>query len=456
LPSVNHKILEGAPLQEVLELVCQKTVEAFDLALAWVGEKMEDGSVALIASSGPGQEYLSALRKIGVRWDDSLLGNGPTGTAIRTGEVQHGHTDDASFSLWAKAATEQGIESFITLPLSLRGKIYGAFVLYSTQETQFESPTFRKRIATLTDKILLSMEMATEQEQVTLLSTAVSSASNAVMITDPGGRIEWVNPAFVMLSGYSSAELIGHTPSILKSGKQDAAYYQHLWQVILAGKVWSSDTTERRKDGTLYTVQQTITPILAENGKVTHFVAIHEDVTAKLETQAQIQYIASHDNLTGLPNRALFFDRLGQLLTLSKRNKTGLALMFIDLDGFKQVNDKLGHHAGDLLLKGVAERLLTCVRESDTVARLGGDEFTVILFDISDRESIVHIADKILGAMSRPFEIEGQIAAIGASIGISTADPEQQVNENQFIERADSAMYEAKQGGRNCYRFAIV
>jgi len=456
LPAVNHLILEGAPLQEVLDMICKKTAEAFGLALAWAGKKMEDGSIKPLAGAGPAQTYFSALKGIGVRWDDTPQGRGPAGSAIRLGEPQYRRTDDARFSPWSKAATEQGIKASFAVPLILRGNIYGVFCLYSLNKTQFESPIFRKRISALADKIRLAVEMAAEQEQITLLSTALSSAGNAVMITDPRGRIEWVNTAFVMLSGYSSAELIGATPSILKSGKQDAAYYQQLWSVIQAGNVWSTDTTEKRKDGVLYTVQQTITPIMAENGEITHFVSIHEDVTTKLETQARIQHTATHDGLTGLPNRGLFFDRLGQLFSLAKRNQTSLALMFIDLDGFKSVNDKLGHHIGDLLLKGVAERLQACMRDSDTVARMGGDEFTIILFDISGRDNIERFADKVLSELSRPFNLEGHNVAIGSSIGIATTTPttDKQVNEDMFIERADAAMYEAKRAGKNGYRFA--
>ncbi len=456
LPTVTHKILRGAPLQEVLNLVCSKTVEGFGIPLAWAGKKMKDGSISVLAASGPELSYMSAIQGIGVRWDDSPFGSGVAGLAIRTGEIQHMHANDPHFSPWVKEITKHGIRSSLAVPLILRDKVYGAFILYSRQDAQFDSPAFLKRIGILRDNICLSMEMATDQEQITLLSTAVFSASNAVMITDPKGRIVWVNPAFVMQSGYASTELIGRTPSILNSGKYDAAYYRHMWQTIMDGKVWSGDTTNKRKDGTLYTVQQTITPILDENGKITHFVSVHEDVTAKLETQAHIEYIASHDALTGLPNRALFFDRLGQLCNLSKRNQTNLAVLFIDLDGFKLVNDKLGHPAGDLLLKSVAGRLQACVRGSDTVARLGGDEFTIILFDISGREIIVHLAEKILSEMSRPFDLDGQSAAIGASIGIATAitAPEGNICDDRLVERADAAMYEAKHAGKNCYRFA--
>jgi diguanylate cyclase (GGDEF)-like protein/PAS domain S-box-containing protein len=454
LPAVNHKILEGVPFQDVLDLICETTVEAFDLALVWAGKKMEDGSIAHLAASGPAQGYLSALKQIGVRWDDTPLGRGPAGSAIRTAAMQYSPVGDVTFSPWARAAIEQGIGSSIAVPLMLRGKIYGVFVLYSKQATQFESPSVRNRIATLADKIRLAIEMANEQDQITLLSTALASAGNAVMITDPRGCIEWVNPAFVMLSGYSSAELMGLSPRILNSGKHDAEYFKVLWQTILAGQVWSGDTTEKHKNGALYTVQQTITPILNEQGEITHFVSIHEDVTAKLEAQARIQYVASHDGLTGLPNRSLFFDRMGQLFTLSKRNKTSLVLMFIDLDGFKQVNDKLGHHIGDLLLKGVADRLQACVRDSDTVARLGGDEFTVVLFDISGRENVANMAEKILGEMSRPFDLQGQQVAIGASIGIAITAHDRQISEDKLIERADTAMYEAKRAGKRCYRFA--
>lgn len=452
LTLISQKTLEGAPIQELFELICRKTSEDFSLALAWIGKKMDDGSIQLQAEGGSAQEYIANLIKVGVRWDDSPLGRGPTGTCVRTGTQQARHLDDVRFSPWKHAAAKAGLKSALAVPLILRGNIYGAFNLYSTIETQFDSPAFQSRINLLASKICLALDMAIEQEQVTLLSTAVTSARNAVMITNASGVIQWVNPAFTELSGYSTSELIGRQPSILKSGHHDGDYYKQLWQTILAGNVWSADAHEKRKDGRIYTVQQTITPIINDSGEITHFVAVHEDVTAKLETQKRIQHMASHDALTGLPNRSLFYDRLGNLLSLAKRAQKEIALLFIDLDGFKQVNDSQGHHVGDLLLQAVAQRLLECVRVSDTVARIGGDEFVVILYDVEGQEGAARVAEKIIADIASPFQLENLEVNIGASLGIAISQADEQ--EDHLTRRADAAMYQAKHAGKNTFRIA--
>lgn len=452
LAVVTQKILEGVPINELLELICQKASEVFNLGVAWIGKKLDDGTVGIQAAGGSAQGYIDSLKTVSVRWDDTPLGRGPTGTAIRTGTQQVRHVDDARFFPWRKIATEQGLKSTLALPLILRGTIYGAFTLYSTIESKFDSPTFQTRVSLLASKICVALEMAMEHEQVKLLSTALTSARNAVMITNVGGEIQWINPAFTELSGYHASELLGHQPRILKSGRHNADYYRELWQTILAGKVWSADAHERRKDGSVYTVQQTITPIFADSGEITHFVAVHEDVTAKLEAQKRIEYMASHDKLTGLPNRSLFFDRLANLLNLAKRSQQELGLIFIDLDGFKQVNDTQGHHIGDLLLQAVAQRLSACIRESDTVARLGGDEFVIILNNVEGREGASRVAEKIIHEMSEPFLLEATQACIGASLGVAISRPDE--GEDDLTRRADEAMYQAKRSGKHTYCFA--
>lgn len=289
------------------------------------------------------------------------------------------------------------------------------------------------------------------EEQLRLCGTAIDTAGNAVMITDRAGRIQWVNLAFSQVSGYSREELIGQTPRILKSGKQDQDYYQAFWQTILAGRTWSGEITEKRKDGTHYTVQQTVTPIQDKKGQITHFIAISADITAQKEAQARIQYLAQYDALTGLANRNSFYDRLRQAIALTRRNKVPLAVLFLDLDRFKEVNDLLGHHVGDLLLQEVAERLRKCVRESDTVARLAGDEFTVILYDIGPEDAEA-IARKIISSLGHSFSLEGQEINLGVSIGIAQC-PRDTEDEDDLVRFADMAMYEAKRAGRNTYRF---
>ena len=216
-----------------------------------------------------------------------------------------------------------------------------------------------------------------------LLSTALSATANGVFITDNTGRIQWVNKAFTVLTGFGERDALGATPRILNSGKQESSFFEKMWRDILRGEVWRNEMVDRRKDGSEFFVRQTITPIRDAHGKVSHFIAILEDISAEKETEARIEHMAHYDSLTNLPNRALFLDRLRQTLASAKRTSHPGALMFLDLDRFKSVNDTLGHHAGDLLLQQVAARIRACVRKSDTVARLAGDEFTVILPEIT-------------------------------------------------------------------------
>jgi diguanylate cyclase (GGDEF)-like protein/PAS domain S-box-containing protein len=303
-----------------------------------------------------------------------------------------------------------------------------------------EDITERKRTQAA-EKLLLHLQV-----------TAMSSMAHAVFITDSNGRITWVNKAFTGLCGYSAEEVYGQTPGLLKSGKQDALFYQSIWQAILSGEVWRGEIVNRRKDGGLYTVQQTITPLRDVQGKVVHFVAVHEDITDKKQSEAHIYYKAHYDTLTNLPNRSLFYDRLQHELAHAHRNERMLAVMFLDLDRFKVINDTLGHTCGDQALKAVAERLKGCVRESDTVSRWGGDEFIFIITNIIQPQDVAFIAHKIFNEMSSPFQLEERKVYITPTIGIAVY-PLDACDGETLIKKADTAMYNGKEGGRNTFKF---
>lgn len=450
--SINQKILQGLSLHEVLTIICQKVAELFRLEVVWLGRKETGGAVSVMAVAGSATSYVEQLKIIGVRWDDTPQGRGPAGSAIRFGQTQTSRVDDPRFKLWAKIALKNNLQSILAIPLAVRGEIYGVFTLYSSNPVLFDVTALTAQINSIGKHICIALEAAMDQQRVRLLSSALEAAGNGVIITNSQGRIQWANPAFSKLCGYSNEELLGQTPRILKSGQQSSEYYRALWATISKGENWSSETVERAKDGNLYTVSQTITPII-NDGEITHFIAIHEDISAQKMTQERIAHMAHYDALTGLPNRILFYDRLQQVLSQAKRNKGGLALLYMDLDGFKKINDTLGHHTGDLLLMEVAERLSSCVRESDTVARLGGDEFTIVLNETHKSEDVTVVAQKIIEAISVPFDLEGEEARIGISIGIARYS-EKASNEEELMKRADQAMYEAKLAGKNTYRFS--
>ncbi|WP_300319826.1 diguanylate cyclase [Accumulibacter sp.] len=292
------------------------------------------------------------------------------------------------------------------------------------------------------------------ESRLRLFEAALSSVANGIVITDVSSAIEWANPAFTRITGFELAEAIGRNPGeILNSGKQDARFYEAMWQTILAGQIWSGELVNRRKDGSLFDEALTISPVTGSDGRIQHFVAIKQDVSERKAIEERVQHLAHHDQLTDLPNRILLTDRLFQSLAQARRERGTLAVMFLDLDNFKPVNDTLGHDVGDLLLKEVALRLRACApRDSDTVARLGGDEFVILLAQIDKAGDAVVVAAKVLAAIGRPFAIGPHRIEISTSIGIAVY-PQHGEDVNRLLKNADTAMYHAKKAGRGCYRF---
>jgi diguanylate cyclase (GGDEF)-like protein/PAS domain S-box-containing protein len=286
----------------------------------------------------------------------------------------------------------------------------------------------------------------------TLPIYALAGAANAILITDESTRIVWVNEAFSRLCGYAPHELLGNTPAMLNSGMQSKAFYALLWQTILSGNAWRGIITDRRKDGSLYTVDETITPLMNEQGVVTHYIAIQQDMTLRGPDQEKDRFLAYHDVLTGLPNRAQFDETLKQAMLLSAHTKDMLALMFLDLDKFKPVNDLFGHETGDQLLQAVADRLQSAVRKSDTVARFGGDEFAILLQGVHSKEIVITLASKLVHSIEQPFVIGDHKLQIGVSIGIAMYPADSEIQE-ELTKKADEAMYAVKQSGGSSYRF---
>jgi len=288
-------------------------------------------------------------------------------------------------------------------------------------------------------------------DQRSLLARALEGAANAVLITDPAGRILWVNDAFCRLSGYSRQEAVGRTPHLLHSGVQDRDLYRSMWQTIGLGQPWRGELVERHRDGTLYTVSQVITPLLDASGQITHFLAIQEDVSAGAKERDAIRRLAYLDTVSGLPNRARFLALLTEALPHAAARQQALAVMFVDLDRFKDVNDSLGHAMGDKLLKAAGERLRAALRKSDTVGRLGGDEFAILAVALEDEAVAETLAQKLVNALAQPFMLDEHRVNIGASVGISLY-PRHGDAPDVLLACADAAMYRAKTEGRSQQR----
>jgi len=298
--------------------------------------------------------------------------------------------------------------------------------------------------------LLSSLEHA--NERLDLFARMFENSTDAIIITDADKRILTVNPAFEQITQYSAAEVIGHNPRILSSGRQAAEFYQLMWKSIEATGKWSGEIWNRRKNGEVYPEWLSISSVINSNRLIINYIALFSDISRRKETEQHIEFLAHYDALTKLPNRALFADRLKHALLVADRGKSKVGLMFLDLDKFKSVNDTLGHLAGDQLLQSVAERLKSCVRVSDTVCRQGGDEFTILLEELSSAADVERIARKIMSEMSVAHHLGEVERIISFSIGAALY-PDDAADDETLTQHADQAMYLAKESGRNNFKF---
>lgn len=290
------------------------------------------------------------------------------------------------------------------------------------------------------------------EKQLRQSAAVFQSTAEGVIVTDPDNNIIAVNQAFSEISGYTEEEALGKKPSFRRSERQDEHFYQCMWDLIHQNGKWQGEIWNRRKNGEVYPEWMTISTVYNREGKVTNYVAVFSDITNIVHSQMQLDHMAHHDPLTDLPNRTLLDDRITHAILRSRRTDEKIAILFIDLDRFKNVNDTLGHPSGDLLLQEVAKRLQHLLREQDTVARLGGDEFIILIEELGKTELAESVANKVIEAMSKPFTIHSQEIYLGASIGLSIF-PDDGDNTEDLIKHADAAMYRAKEHGRNNYQF---
>lgn len=279
----------------------------------------------------------------------------------------------------------------------------------------------------------------------------VEQCPDSVLVTDTGGRIVYANPVFERMTGYSSGELVGRTPALLKSGLHEADFYRELWAALLAGREFRALFANRRKNGEPYYEDKIIRPLFDGGGRATHFVSFGRDATERAREFEKLTHAATHDSLTDLPNRGLFLDRLGQALRHAARREEQLTVAILDLDRFRDINNRHGHMAGDAALQAVAARIRGCVREADTVARIGGDELAVILLDAAEAQA-ERVLAKIVAANAAPVRHDGVEIRATVSVGAS-GYPRDAQDGDALRKQADVAMYAAKAAGGNCYRF---
>jgi diguanylate cyclase (GGDEF)-like protein/PAS domain S-box-containing protein len=290
------------------------------------------------------------------------------------------------------------------------------------------------------------------ETELKMAATVYQNTAEGIMVTDSGGIILSVNPAFTQITGYPAEEAIGQTPRLLRSDRHDPSFHASVWQQITEQGRWQGEIWNRSKDGGIFLEWQTITRIAGSNEAATRYVSVFHDITDTWQINEDNRHLAFHDALTQLPNRALLTERLERQIARAEREPRLLAVMFLDLDRFKAVNDTLGHAVGDELLIAIARKLQALVRKSDTVARFGGDEFVIKLDNPANKDEVMHIADRVIAVINEPMEIHGHLVQVGASVGIAMF-PEHGATAAELIKSADAAMYEAKRSSKNSYHF---
>ena len=291
------------------------------------------------------------------------------------------------------------------------------------------------------------------EEKLELAASVFSNSREGIMITAVDGTIVDVNGAFSNITGYSHDEVVGKTPRILNSGRQNKAHYIAMWQDLSSKGHWYGEVWNRRKNGEVYAEMLTISTVRDQAGEPQHYVALFSDITAAKEHEQQLEHIAHYDALTNLPNRVLLADRLSQSMAQAKRREMKLAVVFLDLDGFKRINDTYGHEAGDQLLMTLANRMRQALREGDTLARIGGDEFVAVLGDLSNTAESMPMLSRLQAAAAEPFQLGSTRLQVSASLGVTFYPQDEEIDADQLQRQADQAMYQAKLAGKN--RFHI-
>ncbi len=354
---------------------------------------------------------------------------------------------------WRDLTSRHGIRTAFAVPLGSGSERFGRLVFTDSMANAFP-PEAMRLMGTAAERIRALLQTERDQQWLRLASGALKTTANAILITHADGTIEWVNAALINLSGYERQELIGHTPRAFNSSTHPPTFWKYLWDTILSGQSWQHEVINRHKSGALYPIRQTITPIPDNHGKITHFISVMEDISQIKATEEQLRHSATHDLLTGLPNRLLMQEHLQHAINTASRGNDLVGTLFLDLDHFKIVNDSLGHLAGDALLREVTARLSACLRVGDTLARLGGDEFVVVLPGISSPLHAAVVANKMIDSLRAPIEIGTHEITTGCSIGISL-HPLDGEDVDTLLKNADTAMYNAKDSGRNGFRFYV-
>lgn len=440
----------------VLQKLCEKLQSAFNSCLIWGGSIDEDAQLIIKGAAGEGSERIRGAILNDVKSSDYR----PIRECIETLlpiTVQNGLIEFHS-QVFETLPPDIRTARFDLYPLTSESQCVGLLGISAKSyknrnqypNTLFQLTAQHAGFALGMLKTFVAKDKA--QNNLKLAAAVFDSSLEGIFITDTNGTILAANDAVTRITGYAPSELIGQNPRMLKSDRHGKDFYVALWAAVSSQNQWEGEIWNKRKNGEIFPEWLSISAIKNEYGQVENYIGIFIDISKQKEAENRLTYLAYHDKLTGLPNRDLFYDRLNTAILQAKRHQVEIAVLFIDLDHFKFINDTFGHTSGDIVLQQVAARLTMCLRETDTLARMGGDEFTVVLQDFDNRGDVETTAQRILKSLSAPLILENQELYISASIGISFF-PEDGGNPALLMKHADTAMYSAKNSGRKCLHF---
>lgn len=366
------------------------------------------------------------------------------------------NTDELDEPYVAEVLKRKGIKCLVDLPLMSHGECLGFVGVASQRQANlFTDQTVE--LLELFAGLLANIRQRQQTEgQLRLSASVFANADESIMITDVDGHIISVNDAFIRTTGYSADEARGQEPTFMHVHQQEAGFRSQLWLQLQRCGYWKGEVWNRNRQGERYAVLQKINAFHDESGKLQGYVSLMSDITTLKQHQRQLERIAHFDALTGLPNRTLLADRLQQAMAHAQRQKSNIAILFIDLDGFKAVNDTYSHAVGDRLLVNLAQRMKHVIREEDTLARLGGDEFVAVLVDLERTDASVPVIRRLLEVVAEPVRIDGADLKVSASIGVALYPQHDNLGADQLLRQADQAMYQAKQAGKNRWQLFDV
>ncbi len=440
----------GAPLATLLEAIVLGAEQLHPAMLCSIVLLDADGRhiAKSVAPSLP-DSYNAALQGLAIG-----LGAGSCGTAAFLGERVI-VADIATHPYWSpyqELAAAAGLAACWSQPISGgSGKVLGTFAIYHhTPNTPSEADI--ELIEQAANISSLAIERHRAQEKLSLAAGVFTHALEGIMITEPDGTIIDVNDAFTHITGFTRTEAVGQKPHILNSGRHDRAFYKSMWDALTLQGHWSGEVWNRRKDGRVFAELLTISAVRDEQGITQQYVALFSDITTIKDQQSQLEHMAHFDALTHLPNRLLLSDRLHQAMAQAQRRGQQLAVAYLDLDGFKSVNDTYGHAAGDQLLLALSSAMKDALREGDTLARIGGDEFVALFIDLDSPQSSIPLLHRLLAAASKLVQVDGATMQVSTSIGVTYYPQTTEVAADQLLRQADLAMYQAKVEGKNRYK----